>query len=188
MSWGVGQGNTGTPSRIPHNTNVTRVYLGLGSNLGDREAALGKAAEAVEAHGVRIAGRSSLYSTEPVGGPPQDWFLNAVIAGDTILSPEAVLAACALAEAQCHRVRGVRNGPRTLDADVLFYGALVRESPDPVIPHPRLHERRFVLVPLEEIAPGLVHPALGLTVAELLARCPDPSAVRPHAGSGGWAS
>jgi 2-amino-4-hydroxy-6-hydroxymethyldihydropteridine diphosphokinase len=105
-----------------------------------------------------------------------------------MLSPEAVLAACLEAEAAGGRVRGVRNGPRTLDADLLLYGDLVRQAPDPVIPHPRLHERRFVLVPLAEIAPGLVHPGLGLTVGELLARCSDLSAVRPYTRAGAGAS
>jgi len=166
---------------------VIRVYLGLGSNLGDREAALEDAGLALAARGVRITARSSLYLTEPVGGPPQGWFLNAALAGETDLAPEALLAACLEAEAELGRVRGVRNGPRTLDADVLFYGDLVRKAPDPVIPHPRLHERRFVLVPLAEIAPGLVHPVLGQTVAELVARCPDPSAVRPYPSAGAGA-
>jgi 2-amino-4-hydroxy-6-hydroxymethyldihydropteridine diphosphokinase len=164
---------------------VVRVYLGIGSNLGDREAALAAAGETLEAHGVRIAGRSSLYLTEPVGGPPQGWFLNAVIAGDTILSPEAVLAACLSAEVEQGRVRGAPDGPRTIDADVLFYGDLQRAGRELVIPHPRLHERRFVLVPLAEIAPLFVHPGLRLTVAELLARCPDISVVRPYARAEG---
>jgi 2-amino-4-hydroxy-6-hydroxymethyldihydropteridine diphosphokinase len=163
---------------------VIRVYLGLGSNLGDREAALAEATEALAAGGVKITARSSLYLTEPVDGPPQDWFLNAVVAGDTTLCPEALLALCLEAESARGRVRGVKNGPRTLDVDVLLYGDLARKGPDPVLPHPRLHERRFVLVPLAEIAPGLVHPGLGLSVAELLARCPDPSAVRPYARAG----
>jgi 2-amino-4-hydroxy-6-hydroxymethyldihydropteridine diphosphokinase len=163
---------------------VTRVYLGLGSNLGDREAALANAGASLEARGVSVAGWSGLYLTEPVGGPPQGWFLNAAIAADTSLAPEAVLAACFEAEAQLGRVRAEKDGPRTLDVDVLFYGDLVRRAPDPVLPHPRLHERRFVLVPLAEIAPAFVHPGLGLTVAELLARCPDRSAVRPYARAG----
>ncbi len=157
---------------------MVRVYLGLGSNLGDREAALAEAGLLLRARGLGIVGQSSLYLTEPVGGPPQDWFLNAVLAADTILSPEAVLGACLEVEAERGRVRGVKNGPRTLDADVLFYGDLRRRDAQLEIPHPRLHERRFVLVPLHEIAPAFVHPAFGLTVAELLARCPDASAVR----------
>jgi len=161
-----------------------RVYLGLGSNLGDREAALAEAGVALEARGLKVEARSALYLTEPVGGPPQEWFLNAALAADTSLAPEAVLAACFEAEAERFRVRAEKDGPRTLDVDVLFYGDLVRTAPDPVLPHPRLHQRRFVLVPLAEIAPGFVHPVLGRTVAELLARCPDASAVRPYARAG----
>jgi 2-amino-4-hydroxy-6-hydroxymethyldihydropteridine diphosphokinase len=112
-----------------------------------------------------------------VGGPPQGAFLNAVAAGVTDLSPEDLLAACLETEREMGRVRTVRNGPRTIDVDVLFYGAERRSLPGLVIPHPRLHERRFVLEPLFEIAPALAHPVLGLTVAELRRRCPDRSAV-----------
>jgi 2-amino-4-hydroxy-6-hydroxymethyldihydropteridine diphosphokinase len=159
---------------------VARVYYGLGSNLGDREAALRHALQALGAAGVNVVARSGLYLTEPVGGPPQEWYLNAVAEAETALSPEQALHAGLAAEAAWGRVREVPNAPRTLDVDLLLHGAVVRAAPDPVLPHPRLHERRFVLVPLAEIAPGLLHPRLGLTVAELLARCPDPAAVHPY--------
>ncbi|HEY6551784.1 MAG TPA: 2-amino-4-hydroxy-6-hydroxymethyldihydropteridine diphosphokinase, partial [Vicinamibacteria bacterium] len=141
---------------------------------------LAEAGVALEARGVHLVRRSALYSTEPVGGPPQEWVLNAVVAADTRLSPEALLSVCLEVEALQGRVRGVKNGPRTLDADILFYDDLRRHDSTLEIPHPRLHERRFVLVPLHEIAPALVHPTSGLTVAELLARCPDTSAVHLH--------
>jgi len=160
------------------------VFLGLGSNLGDREAALEGALLRLAAGGFRVTRRSSLWLTEPVGGPPQGWFLNAVAQGETALRPEALLEACLATERELGRVRAERNGPRTIDVDILFFGDERRSSPGLVIPHPRLHERRFVLAPLAEIAPDLVHPTLGLTVRELVARCPDPSVVRPHAPAG----
>jgi len=161
-----------------------RVFLGLGSNLGDREAALEGALERLAVRGFRVTRRSSLWLTEPVGGPPQGWFLNAVAEGETALRPEALLEACLATEREMGRVRAERNGPRTIDVDILFFGDERCASPGLVIPHPRLHERRFVLEPLAEIAPRFVHPALGLTVREMLARCPDASLVRPHAPAG----
>jgi 2-amino-4-hydroxy-6-hydroxymethyldihydropteridine diphosphokinase len=160
------------------------VFLGLGSNLGDREGALEGALARLAARGFRVRRRSSLWLTEPLGGPPQGWFLNAVAQGQTTLGPEALLEACLATEHEMGRVRAERNGPRTIDVDVLFFGDEQCSSPGLVIPHPRLHERRFVLEPLAEIAPGFVHPALGLTVRELLARCPDCSVVRHLAPAG----
>lgn len=157
-----------------------RAYIGLGSNLGDREAALDRALAALARRGFDVTARSSLYWTEPVGGPPQDWYLNAVVAGRTRLAPEELLEACLAAERELGRVRGVRNGPRTLDADLLLYGDEVRGGTALELPHPRLHERRFVLVPLCEIAPQARHPLLGLCAAELLLQCPDRSQVLPH--------
>ncbi len=159
------------------------VFLGLGSNLGDREAAIEGALARLAERGFQATLRSSLWLTEPVGGPPQGWFLNAVAGGETSLTPEALLEACLATEREMGRVRTVRNGPRTIDLDVLLFGAERRDAPGLVLPHPRLTDRRFVLEPLAEIAPGVLHPVLGLTAAELLARCPDASEVRRHAPS-----
>jgi 2-amino-4-hydroxy-6-hydroxymethyldihydropteridine diphosphokinase len=160
------------------------VFLGLGSNLGDREAALEGALGRLEARGFRVTRKSSLWLTEPVGGPPQGLFLNAVAEGETTLRPQQLLEACLAVEREMGRVRAERNGPRTIDVDVLFFGSERCSSPGLVIPHPRLHERRFVLEPLAEIAPGFVHPVLGLTVRRLLESCKDSSSVRPHAPAG----
>ena len=158
------------------------VYLGLGSNLGDREGHLERGLRALGARGVQVTAVSSIYETEPVGGPAQGPYLNLVAVGETSLSPEALMQAALEAEGEAGRVRTVRNAPRTLDVDILFHGALVRRTDALTLPHPRLHERRFVLVPLAELAPALRHPALGQTVAELLAACPDHSRVEVRPG------
>ena len=160
---------------------MSPVFLGLGSNLGDRERALDEGLRLLETRGFRVERRSSLWLTAPVGGPPQGDYLNAVVQGRTALPPEDLLRACLETERELGRVRLVKNGPRTLDLDILFYGELRRHEPGLEIPHPRLHERRFVLAPLAEIAPDFRHPALGLTATELRDRCPDASAVRPYA-------
>ncbi len=154
------------------------VYLGLGSNLGDRATALHRARALLHLRGYATRAQSSTWLTEPVGGPPQGWFLNEVLGGETALSPEELLAACLATEKELGRVRGERCGPRTIDIDILFYDDLRRDSPGLVLPHPRLHERLFVLAPLAEIAPHLRHPVLGLTATEMRARCPDRSPVR----------
>jgi 2-amino-4-hydroxy-6-hydroxymethyldihydropteridine diphosphokinase len=163
------------------------VFLGLGSNLGDREAAIEEALARLAGRGFSARSRSSIWLTEPVGGPPQGWFLNAVVGGETALGPELLLAACLDVEREMGRVRSTPNGPRTIDLDLLFHGGQRVERPALVVPHPRLHERRFVLAPLAEIAPELVHPVLGRTVRELLLSCPDASAVVRHARFGAGA-
>jgi 2-amino-4-hydroxy-6-hydroxymethyldihydropteridine diphosphokinase len=128
------------------------VFIGLGSNVGDREKALARARELLRGRGFEVEAASSLYLTEPVGGPPQDWFLNQVLGGRTVLAPEEMLQACLEVEHALGRRRLVRHGPRTLDLDLLLYGGEVRDTPELALPHPRMHERLFVLVPLAEIA------------------------------------
>ena len=161
-----------------------KAFVALGANLGEREAQVERALLSLAAGGIRTARRSSLYLTEPVGGPPQDWYVNAAAELDTVLSPEGLLLACLEVERGMGRVRTVKDGPRSIDIDLLLHGSEIRDREGLVLPHPRMHLRRFVLVPLSEIAPATVHPTLGLTVSELLARCPDPSLVRAFAPAG----
>ena len=163
------------------------VFIGLGSNLGDREATISNGLGLLSDRGFTLERRSDLYLTEPVDGPAQDWFVNAVAQGRTELSPTALLAACQEVEHAQGRVRVVRNGPRSLDLDLLLYGDLVRDDAALTLPHPRLHERRFVLVPLCDVAPDEVHPRLGVTFRALLASCPDTSQVVPFSAAAGAA-
>jgi 2-amino-4-hydroxy-6-hydroxymethyldihydropteridine diphosphokinase len=145
-----------------------RVYLGLGSNLGDRLAIL-QAALARLAAQVTVEAVSSFYDTEPVGYAAQPRFLNAVCRGTTALEPEALLAFVKGIEAALGRQPSARFGPRLIDIDILLYDDLVLDTPTLTLPHPRLAERAFVLRPLAELAPELVHPVLGKSVAALAA-------------------
>lgn len=129
-----------------------RAFLGLGSNLGDRFATLRRAVAGVPD---RVA-VSPVYETDPVGGPTQGAYLNAVVELDTDRSPRALLELCQNLEQGAKRLRLERWGPRTLDVDVLLVGDLRVEEPDLIVPHPRLWERRFVLAPLRDLAPDLV--------------------------------
>jgi 2-amino-4-hydroxy-6-hydroxymethyldihydropteridine diphosphokinase len=141
-----------------------RAFVGLGSNLGDREAALRQGVAQLEAAG-DVKAVSPLYETEPVGGPAdQGAFLNLVVELDTADTPRQLLRRCQALEEAAHRVRTVRFGPRTLDADVLLVGDLVVDEADLIVPHPRMWERRFVLQPLSDLAPELV-PVERLTAA-----------------------
>ncbi len=133
-----------------------RAFLGLGTNLGDRAGYLRRAVATLEAAGDVVA-VSPLYETEPVGGPAgQGPYLNLVVELRTVDSPHRLLERCQALEQDAARVRTVRHGPRTLDADVLLVGDLVVDEPDLVVPHPRMWERRFVLAPLRDLAPELV--------------------------------
>ena len=136
---------------------MTRAYLGLGSNLGDRLAHLQDALDALDATDrIELRAVSDVYETAPVGGPDQDDFLNAVVAIETDLTPRALLAVALDVESLAARVRTVRWGPRTLDVDVLLYGDERVDEPDLQIPHPRMAERAFVLAPLHDVAPDRV--------------------------------
>lgn len=164
-------------SAAPASFAVT-AYLGLGANLGDPEANLRAAHAALITHpALQVRARSPLYRTAPVGGEPgQPDYRNAVISVATSLSPEGLLALCHSLEAQFGRVRHAPLAPRPLDLDLLLYGDEVRCGAI-MIPHPRMHQRRFVLTPLHDLAPGLVHPVLGKTVRQLLAELADASPV-----------
>jgi len=163
---------------------MARVYLALGSNLGDRQRYLDEAVGRLHAAiGLTVCSKSPYYETSPVGGPPNSpAYLNAVVEADTNLSPEALLQTLLEIERSFGRVRGELNAPRTLDLDLLLYGDLVRHAPDPIVPHPRMHERRFVLKPLASLAADLVHPTIKKTIRELLDGLPpepDPPRVYP---------
>lgn len=153
------------------------VYLGLGSNLGDREASLRIALEALSRR-IMIDKVSPVYETEPVGYADQPWFLNLVCSGQTIMEPYDLLAFAKMIEGQMGREEGFRNSPRPIDIDILFLGNWVISSDELVIPHPRLAERGFVMVPLARIAPHLVHPINGKTMKELLSELKDSEQVR----------
>jgi len=143
------------------------VYLALGTNLGDRLANLKQAIAALTPQ-MEVRAKSGVYETPPWGFEDQPKFLNQVIKVNTYLDPEPLLKHLKRLEVALGRQESFPNGPRLIDMDILFYDDLTLETPMLVIPHPRLHERAFVLVPLMDIAPGLIHPGLGLSVAQLV--------------------
>ena len=144
-----------------------RVYIALGSNLGDREANLRQALEALPPE-VEVLERSPIYETEPWGYEDQPAFLNQVVEGETELDPKATLDHLKRIEQQIGRQARFRYGPREIDLDLLFYDERVIDTPDLELPHPRLHQRAFVLVPLVDLAPDLQHPVLGRSAQDLL--------------------
>jgi 2-amino-4-hydroxy-6-hydroxymethyldihydropteridine diphosphokinase len=170
---------------------MARIFIGIGSNLGDRAAHLFAGVAGCARHGMRLKALSSIYETAPVGGPAgQPPFLNAVAEFESGLDAAIVLRILQGIEMEQHRSREVRFGPRTLDLDLLLCGDQRRETPDLVLPHPRLHERLFVLRPLAEIDPRIVIPGVGRTAGDLAAeraKAEGPDAAlryAPHRESG----
>ncbi len=158
---------------------MSRIFLSLGSNLGDRRACIEKAVEMLTRRVGKLRRRSALYETEPWAETPGDDFLNLVVEMTTEMEPLSLLEALHAIEAACgRRPEPVRFAPREVDIDILFYGTEVLVFPNLVIPHPALQDRRFVLVPMCGIAPRWKHPVSGTTMAALLRRCTDPKQVR----------
>jgi 2-amino-4-hydroxy-6-hydroxymethyldihydropteridine diphosphokinase len=151
---------------------VKIVYLALGSNIGDRESNLRAAIESMPAAGISVVRESPVYETEPVGYTQQRWFLNMVVETETALFPMQLLARTGKIERALGRVRIAPNGPRTIDVDILLYANAVVRTPRLEIPHPRMHERRFVLAPLADLSPDLRHPVTKKTVRQMLNEAP----------------
>src|SRR5216684_6779152 len=154
------------------------VYLSLGSNVGDRAKNLRAAIAALAEAGVRVTKISAFYETEPVDFLEQAWFLNCAVEGETGVPALDLLRALRGIELRLGSRKLVAKGPRLIDMDILLYGSEVLDTPELQVPHPRMHLRRFVLVPLAEIAPTLKHPSWPKTVSEMVSATTDSSEVR----------
>ena len=155
-------------------------YLSLGSNIGNREQNLRLAIGELPHAGVAITRVSSFYETEPVDLREQPWFLNCVVEAETHFDAFMLLRALREIETKMGSKKLVAKGPRLVDMDILLYGSETIDTPELQVPHPRMHQRRFVLVPLVEIAADVVHPTLKVTAAQLLEQTPDWSTVRRY--------
>lgn len=155
------------------------IFLGIGSNLGDREKNLSEALKRIEDSIGIIRLRSSIYETSPWGFSSSEKFLNMVIEAGTLLRPSGLLGRILMIEAQMGRVRNEKQyRSRIIDIDILFFGNRIIDKPALVVPHPHLHERKFVLVPLAELIPGFIHPVFNNTISALLESCSDTGEVK----------
>jgi len=162
---------------------MAEVYLLLGSNMGDRQRFLNEAARLLQERAGTILKRSSIYETEPWGHTNKNNFLNQVLLVESLLNPYELLKVIKAIETKLGRIRKTqRYSPRCIDIDILFYNDEVYFSDDLVIPHPRLHNRMFTLVPLNEIAPDYLHPILKKTIRELVNLCTDKLMVKNYEG------
>jgi len=157
---------------------MTTVYLALGSNIGNRKENLLRAVDLLHANGARIIRISSVYETEPVDYLQQDWFLNSVLEAETDLGALELLQSMRGIEVAMGSKKAFAKGPRLIDLDILLYGDQSIDTPELQVPHPRMLERKFVLVPLVEIAPNLRHPSWLGDAKEMLNKCRDTSEVR----------
>ena len=149
------------------------IYVLLGSNLGDRLAQLREASRQLQQEGIKVLNESSIYETAPWGKENQDWFLNVVLQLETSLSSNDLLGRCLSIEEKMGRKRTEKWSQRIIDIDILYYKDEVSDSEDLILPHPGIPDRRFTLIPLDELAPEEIHPVLRQTQKELLANCTD---------------
>lgn len=160
---------------------MAKAFIGLGSNLGDRVGNIRKAIELLGSFkDVKVLRRASLYETEPVGVEDQPWFINTVVEIETRLSPYELFKLCKQIEAQVGRRHKERFWPREIDLDLLLFGDVIANRDELKLPHPELHKRRFVLVPLCELGSPLLHPTLKRSMKELLAQLTDEKTVKRH--------
>jgi len=158
---------------------MTVVFLGLGSNIGEKEDNIRKALRLLSEVG-QVKKTSSLYLTEPVGIAEQDWFLNCAVQIETDMGPQKLLPALKTIERKLGRIKTVKNGPRTIDIDILFYGDRIVKTKHLVIPHPLLQHRLFVLQPMMDLAPSYVHPLLKKSIQDLYTNHPKSQIVQRY--------
>ena len=164
---------------MPHIT----AYIGIGSNLGTPEENCTKAIKKISStKDIKIISKSSFYQTAPIGNIEQNWFINSAIKIDTQLTPRELLSALLSIESEMGRIRKEKWGPRLIDLDLLFYDNLILNQKGITLPHPEIQKRKFVLIPLHEIAEDLIHPTLKKTIKTLLKESPDDAVVKKLTG------